>query len=173
MSTAAHQFADPVMLPMVDLGSFAYSGFSSINSAAPAMEHGMMPLQIDQDSYQAPLPTTTVDQSLPILASFDFPGFPSSTSVMAHDMMPLQIYQETCVPEQSAEYGTEPTEKFCDVDDPELRQILESVADYATAAQTDAGFGDQWATAGRHYDRHHLVMPEQSFSTQHQVFYSI
>nr|XP_051197004.1 vegetative cell wall protein gp1-like [Lolium perenne] len=67
---------------MVDLGSFAYSGFSSITSAAPAMEHGMMPLQIDQDSYQAPLPTTTVDQSLPILASFDFPGFPSSTSVM-------------------------------------------------------------------------------------------
>jgi hypothetical protein len=175
MSTAAHQFADPVMLPMVDLGSFAYSGFSSITSAAPAMEHGMMPLQIDQDCYQAPLATTTVDQSLPMvdLASFDFPGFSStsSTSVMAHDTMPLQIYQETCVLEQSAEYGTEPMEKFCDVDDPELRQILESVADYATAAQTDAGFGDQWATAGRHYDHHHLVMPEQSFSTQHQVFY--
>jgi hypothetical protein len=160
---------------MVDLGSFAYSGFSSITSAAPAMEHGMMPLQIDQDCYQAPLATTTVDQSLPMvdLASFDFPGFSStsSTSVMAHDTMPLQIYQETCVLEQSAEYGTEPMEKFCDVDDPELRQILESVADYATAAQTDAGFGDQWATAGRHYDHHHLVMPEQSFSTQHQVFY--
>ncbi|KAM0906302.1 hypothetical protein ACQ4PT_016845 [Festuca glaucescens] len=112
MSTAAHQFVDPVMLPTVDLGSFAYPGFSSITSAAPAMEHGMMPLQIDQDTYQAPLATRTyqlVDQPLPMvdLGSFGFPGFSSTTStgpVMEHGMMPLQIYQETCVPEQSAEF---------------------------------------------------------------------
>jgi hypothetical protein len=181
LPTTTYQLVDQSM-PMADLGTFDFPEFSSSTSTAPAMEDGLMPLQIDQEIYQEPLPTITyqlVDQSLPMadLGSFGFPEFSSSKSAApameqmplqmdftefsssisaapAMEQKPLQSYQETCAPEQSVEFSTEPpvmdqesgmpTDPFCDVDDdPVMRQLLESMLDdYATAAPADLGFGD-------------------------------
>ncbi|CAM0875251.1 unnamed protein product [Alopecurus aequalis] len=118
---------------------------------------------------QEPFATTTQQQfvdheqpPLDYLCSFNVPA-------MDHGMMPLHADKETCVPEQFADYGTmpppmdqdsgmPPEQSFFGDDDPAMRQVLESLGDFATAAQADAAFGDHWASAGHH------VLPEHSHS---------